>query len=85
MPGAWKNFEDLEENLTIAELNAIVQTLQERRMEDIRFQASLQGVKIEDDLKEKRKEIEERAAAKIAGVSTEQLGLAELGIEITEE
>lgn len=84
MLGHWKNFEDLEESLTIDELNAILDAARERQEREWRFAASLKGIDLpssdggEDPVERAKK----RAAAEMAGVSEEQLEFADLGIEV---
>lgn len=74
----------MEESLTIDELNAILDAARERRDQEWRFAASIQGIDLpatrnEEDPVERAKR---RAAAEMAGVSEEQLEFADVGIEV---
>jgi hypothetical protein len=86
MLGQWKNFDELEENLCIDELNALLDAMRraERRREV--FQAALKGIDLnEDEKKSTFEEVEKRAKAKLAGVTPEELELGEIGISIETE
>ena len=88
VPGAWVNFDHIEESLTMIELKAIVEASRERRQEDLRFQASLQGIDLGRPVDERRKAVEDRAKARLAGLDPDEysdMSLAELGIEVTQE
>lgn len=77
--GVWENIEHLEKVLTLSELNKIVEAGRERDMRHWKFQASLKGIKIDDDYEEKPQETGEeilarakrRAALKIQGITDE--------------
>ena len=47
MAGHWKNFDELESNLSIEELNAIVDAIRKKDYEEKKFLAALQGVDLE--------------------------------------
>jgi hypothetical protein len=69
--GAWKNFDELEESISLVELNGIINAIR-KDMKDTRyFLAALQGVDLdkysENSVEEKRKEIERRAMEKLVG------------------
>lgn len=69
--GAWKNFDDLEESLTLVELEKLVNTITEEKKETNIFLAGLQGVDLSshypNPVEDKRREIERRAAEKRLG------------------
>lgn len=44
MAGNWRNFEQLEDDLTLEELTTLAKTIYDRTNEDRRFLAALQGV-----------------------------------------
>lgn len=71
--GPWKSFEELEENITIDELNLIIKAAHERETRHHRVLAALKGIKWDDGTKEDSKAAFERAKlraeARIAGVS----------------
>ena len=85
MLGIWKNFDELEESITISELNAILDAAREQQEREWKFMASIQGVEWggseakEEDPVERAKR---RAAAENAGISEDQLDFADLGIEV---
>lgn len=49
MLGHWKNFEELETNLTIEELLKILDAAREREAGQRKFMAQLQGISLEDE------------------------------------
>lgn len=75
--GAWKNFEELEESLTLAELEKLFGALQEDKKENNIFLAGLQGIDLAkyypNPVEDRMREIEKRAAEKRVGaVKAEQ-------------
>jgi len=46
--GLWKNFQDLEESISMPELLAILEASRKNKNEERKFSAALQGVKIDD-------------------------------------
>ena len=86
MLGQWKNFEELEENLCIDELNALLEAIRRKEKRQEIFQAALQGVDLsEDENKSSFEEVQNRARARLAGVTPEELELGEIGIAIETE
>lgn len=87
LPGAWKNFDDIEDSLSLEELNLILETTRENKRRDQVFLAALQGVDLNknENMEEKRKEIERRAAARLRGVSEDQATFEEFGISFEQE
>lgn len=80
LSGNWKNFDDLEENLSYPEVYIIVQAMrqQERRM--MKFQAALQGVDIDKDKKNEEDPVERikrKVRAKQQGIDEETLRFRE--------
>lgn len=88
MLGIWKNFDELEESLSLPELELLLNKARERREQEMRFTAGLQGVDLDEGkVDEKRAEIERRAQARIAGVDEngiEAMEFADIGIEVLE-
>lgn len=88
MLGIWKNFDELEESLSLPELELLLNKARERREQEMRFTAGLQGVDLDEGkVDEKRAEIERRAQARIAGVDEngiETMEFADIGIEVLE-
>lgn len=87
-PGAWKNFEEIEEALSIAELMHILEARRERDRQRWREQVMLAtGEDIDKDKDESEvtfETIKRRAVAKARGISEEQLEFEEIGIVIEE-
>lgn len=85
--GNWKNFEHLEESLSLPEIKIILETHQEVRRQDQVFQAGLKGIDLEEAAyKAKMKEIKERAQNKIHGAQDwEGMSLSQLGMFVEEE
>ena len=68
LAGHWKNFDELESNLSIEELNAVVDAIRKKDYEDKKFLAALQGV----DLEEQSKGSEDVSDLKNARLSKEE-------------
>lgn len=85
MLGMWKNFDDLEESLSLPELELLLTTARKRREQEMKFTAGLQGVDLDEGrVDEERAAIERRAQARIAGVDetgVEAMEWADIGIE----
>ena len=85
--GIWKNIEELEESLCLAELELILESSREEKRQQNRFLAALQGVDLD---KEQHgdlptfDDIKRRAQGKMTGKSEEEIDFAEVGIEIEE-
>lgn len=86
VPGAWKNFEEIEESLSLAELNQILDSYRKVRQEDRRFFAAIQGIDLDKSNGEHAdfEEVKRRAEAKLRGMSEEELELSQVGISIEE-
>lgn len=85
--GSWRNFEHLEENLSLPEIKIILETHQELKRQDQAFMASLQGIDLEAAAyKAKIKQVKERAQNRLHGEQNwETASLADLGMVIEEE
>ena len=83
--GIWKNIEDLEECLSLPELNAILGAVRDREYRQNKFTAALKGVDLDKHSAEQNQErleaIERRVQARLSGVSEEKLELNELGFD----
>lgn len=83
---AWKNFEELEESLSLPELDFLLKALHEDKKETQVFQAALQGIDLSkhygSNTEARRKAVERRAAERLAGGKDayERQEFAELGI-----
>lgn len=87
IPGMFRNFEELEESLTLAELNELMKAISRKESSDRKFAASLKGIDLkspeEIEAEELRKQVERRVEAKRRGVSEDKLTLDEIGIEFS--
>lgn len=89
--GAWKNFEDLEESLSLPELSLLALEIYDTEFKRNKFAAALKGIKIDDEKDDlpSYQDIEKRAQAKIAaektGKTEEQIQFADLGIAFIQE
>jgi hypothetical protein len=72
IPGAYKNFDDLENSLTQEELIKLYEKAMDVRYEDKKFFAAIQGVDLEEGKKTDGDMVIERAKAKAMGMSEEQ-------------
>jgi hypothetical protein len=87
-PGAWKNFDDLEENLCLQEINILLETARERKDQELSFLAMLQGIDLDKHRQKQGKtfeDLQEEARAKVLGVSAEMVALSEDFVIIDEE
>jgi hypothetical protein len=87
--GAWKNIEELEETLTLDELQAILKAQYEKEFRHHQFLAALKGHKMDgskdkpkSDTKSKFEEIKARAEARLAGKTEEQAEFEFFGIDV---
>lgn len=82
--GIWKNFDELEESLNLAELSLILKQKREREKHERHFLASLQGVDLSkhetSEVQQRIEEVRRRAAEKQLGAEeVERQEFAELG------
>ncbi|QJD50805.1 tail assembly chaperone [Streptomyces phage Bmoc] len=85
MLGIWKNFEEIEENLTLAELEKLLEVKRDQDFQEKKFVAALKGISLDDPNEGDApsfEDIKRRAEAKAKGVSAEALEFAEIGIGI---
>ncbi|UUG69565.1 tail assembly chaperone [Streptomyces phage Sham] len=87
--GHWKNFEEIEENLTLDELQAILEASRDQEYRRQKFAAALKGIDLDAQKKDSGdssfEEVKRRAEAKLRGVSEEEVELADIGIGVIEE
>lgn len=79
----YKNFDELEEEISLGELEALLVKARDVEHDRQRFAASLKGINLDgpNESEESRFEaVERRAAARLAGVSEEEYQLSEIGI-----
>ncbi len=86
--GHWKNFDEIEDNLNLEELQTILEASREQEYNRQKFAAALKGV----DLDEKTgntdssfEEVKRRAQAKVSGISEEEIEFSQIGIAVIEE
>lgn len=83
MLGIWKNFEEMEENLTLAEVETLLEAKRDSDFQKNKFAAALKGIDLEEPgVKDAPsfEDIKRRAEAKAKGISPEALELAQIGI-----
>jgi hypothetical protein len=88
VPGAWKTFDELEESLCLAELEALLDRAREIERDGFRFQASLKGIDLDgpqDSQEDRFEELKIRAQAQLAGMDESEFQLRGLGFEINYE
>lgn len=66
LAGHWKNFDELEESLSINELNALVKALREKEERSMKFHAAINGVDLEE------KEPEDVAVLKSSSIASKE-------------
>lgn len=82
--GHWKNYEDLEESLSIEELTATLDAMRKKEERDQRFHAALQGIEIGDSSKDQFDEIWKEGLG-IEEEDSDESALSKLGIPFFEE
>lgn len=85
--GIWKSIDELEENITLQELEKILDASREKKHQENKFMAALKGINIDEDVnaKDKFDEVSRRAEARLSGKSTEELEFASFGIDFDTE
>jgi hypothetical protein len=78
-PGAYRNFDDIEEYLTMDELTLMYERAYEMKQDEHRFFAAIQGIDLDDGKKSAGQEVIDRATLKAAA---EQLGKTEEQFEL---
>lgn len=72
----YKNFDDLESNLTRQELGIMIEKAREKKYDEQKFLAALKGIDLDEGQESEFDKIKARAEAKALGVSEEQYELA---------
>lgn len=91
MIGQWKNFEELEENLSLPEAEAILDARRREKWDQQKFAAALKGVEVDDYdtahgvAVKSGDDVRREAMAELRGMSEEQIAFEELGIMIIDE
>lgn len=87
-PGAWKSFEEIEDTLSLGELNQILDSSRKEKRDHQKFLAAIKGIDLDKGNKNNNtpefEAIKRRVQAKISGQNEEQMALAEAGIKIEE-
>lgn len=79
--GNWRNFDDLEENLSYPELVAMVNAVRERERQRMKFQASLKGIDLDKDQKAPEEDPVERIKRR---VKAKQMNMSEKEVSFRE-
>jgi hypothetical protein len=85
MLGIWKNFDEMEENLSLAELERLLESKRDQDFQNKKFAAALKGVDLDEPGDKEAptfEDVKRRAEAKLRGVSAEILEFDEIGIGI---
>jgi hypothetical protein len=86
IPGMFKNFDELEESLSLEELEALLAKAREVEHDRMRFAASLKGIDIDkgnaESDEERFEKVKRRAQAKLAGVDEDEFEFMEIGIAV---
>lgn len=86
IPGMFKNFDDLEEHLSLPELEILLSKAREVEHNGFRFAASLKGINLDEQNpnnetpEEAFERIKRKAQAMLVGQTEEEFELAEIGI-----
>lgn len=90
--GIWKNVEDLEESLSLPELEIMLEAYRKQRHEEHTFMAALKGIDLNEgatnSAQEKFDEVQRRAETKLMGekaVANKEYDFFGLDIETEEE
>lgn len=88
----WKNFDELEDALSIQEVEVLLDASRAQQYENHKFAAALKGIDLDEqsgksgnDDAPTFEDIKRRAEAKARGVSEDQLAFADIGIAVVEE
>lgn len=82
--GSWKSIEELEEHLTLPELNLLLEVTGDKEASKREFLAAIQGIDInknKDKQDSKFEDVKRRAYAKALGVSEDRIDSAKTKAE----
>ena len=84
--GPWKSFEELEENVSLNELQLIVKAIYEQEHRAFRRAASLKGIQLDDepaseDAQTRFERAQERANKRLSGMSDEEIARSDESAE----
>ena len=74
-PGAYKNFDEIEDNLTMEEIEIMYVKAYKLKEKEYRFLAAIQGIDMEEEGESDAEKIIRRAEAKALGMSEEAYAL----------
>jgi len=84
--GAWKNYDELEESISLVELIALYEHILDRRREDFKMQAALAGVDLEKTRQDSTfLDLQKRAALKAQGKNPDSNDIADIGGKLAEQ
>jgi len=85
--GAWKSIREMEEELTLEELYALIDGMHRTEHRHNRFAAALQGVDLDKDNKQDDAfdRLKMKAAAELAGKDEDEFVLNMIGIEFEDD
>lgn len=87
--GHWANFAELEENINLPELTAILDAARKQRHDQNKFMAALKGIDLDKgqqtSAEEKFNEVQNRVQAKLRGVRQEVITMDAFGIDVETE
>ena len=75
--GRWRDFQELEESLSLPELTAVLSSIREKEQREQKFQAALQGVDLDAGSKEDAAMAFERVKAEVLN-GKQSLGVEEI-------
>jgi hypothetical protein len=89
IPGMFKSYDDLEENLSLNDLEALLEKAREVEHNRQRFAASLKGINLDEgnteSVEERFERVKRRAQAKLRGMDEEEFEFAEIGIGFNQQ
>lgn len=84
--GIWRNVEDLEDALSLPELEVILTAARKKEERNQEFLAAIQGIDLhsneKNDAKERFDEVQRRVEAKLTGANEKQLEFDVFGLDI---
>lgn len=87
--GIWKNIEELEDNINLDELQAILTASRDREHRRNKFFAAMKGIDLDEqatgDAQSRFDEVQRRVEAKLTGKSEQVLELDVFGLDIEED
>lgn len=88
--GHWRNYEEMEEQLTLDELRVTLEAKREHEYKQQKFAAALKGVNLDEHTGKDEEtltgdDIKRRVEEKLKGPNAEALEWQEIGIKVIEE